>query len=352
MGTLEAWLKSGVRDGKNNFVVFFYSKLVGSMTKTSLRCLACLAGLVSTITLAPVAQAQQAQEGTWQPLDTIAIVMFMVMGAALLGSLIIWRSRTPTQMQAVDDKYLENLRIVYGFWLLVGALLATIAVLVVSLVAFYPITNRVTDIVAIIASVTGVIGTLTAAFFGIQQAAAGRSQAMTTLTQLRAQGTEGVAPYMLEPSSGPHAGGTKVSISGNGFTGANAVNFGVSEGTNFEFVNDGLIRATSPAAREGVNDVQVIVAFPGSTLNRVVGTFSYYTIEPSQGAGGERITIRGAGLQGVNAIKFGTEDAKGLARNADGSLSVEVPPKAAASDVDVKLYSSTNSFVVGKYHYT
>jgi uncharacterized membrane protein YidH (DUF202 family) len=323
------------------------------MTKAALRYIACL---VMALAAAPTAQAEE-QSNSWHPLDTIAIAIFLVMGGSLVLSLLIWRRQgAPSPSRAVDDKFLENLRIVYGFWLIVGALLATLAVLVVTLVALYPVSNRISDVVAVIASVTGVIGTLTAAFFGIQQAAAGRSQAMTTLTQLKAQGTESVVPYKLEPSFGPHAGGTRVSISGNGFTGSNAVNFGVMEGANFEFVNDGLIRATSPAAGKGVNGSQVTVIFPSATLNCAVGTFYYYTIEPSQGPAGEMITIQGSGLQGVNAVKFGTEDGKGLRHNADGSLSAEVPPNTGAADVDVKLCypvdAPTNSFVVGKYHYT
>jgi hypothetical protein len=88
--------------------------------------------------------------------------------------------------------------------------------------------------VAIIGAVTGVIGTLTAAFFGIQAAGAGRSQAITTLGEhLKAQGTVTPLPSKLEPPYGPHLGRTRVSITGNGFAGpprANGANFGVTPG--------------------------------------------------------------------------------------------------------------------------
>jgi hypothetical protein len=49
-------------------------------------------------------------------------------------------------------------------------LLITFLVLVVTLTALGPANPQTTDIVAIIGSITGVIGTLTAAFFGIQAA--------------------------------------------------------------------------------------------------------------------------------------------------------------------------------------
>ncbi|MBV8239554.1 MAG: IPT/TIG domain-containing protein, partial [Hyphomicrobiales bacterium] len=143
----------------------------------------------------------------------------------------------------------------------------TLLVLVITLTAFAPEEPKTTDIVAIISAVTGVIGTLTAAFFGIQAAGAGRSQAMTTLgEQIKAQGTvTTTTPSKLEPSYGPHAGSTRVSITGNGFQGASGANFGVTPGADFEFVNDGLVRATSPSAVAGVDEAKVVVVFPGTS---------------------------------------------------------------------------------------
>jgi uncharacterized Tic20 family protein len=275
----------------------------------------------------------------------------------VLGGLIVWQWRRDAS-RAKDDKDLEALRIVYGFWLIVYALLIALLVLVVTLIALSSDT-KTTDIVAIIGTVTGLITTLTAAFFGIQQAGAGRSQAMTALSdQVKAQGPDGAAAYKLEPSYGPHAGGTRVSISGNGFTRANAVNFGETPGTNFEFVNDGLVRANSPPAPDGVNEAKVSVVFPGATpVNREVGTFYYYTINPSHGPANVEtpVTIRGSGLQAANAVMFGEKPGTALTRKPPDSLEVKAPSADKAGDVDVKVLfpvdSPTNSFVVGKYHY-
>jgi hypothetical protein len=108
-----------------------------------------------------------------------------------------------------------------------------------------------------------------------------------------------------------------------------------------------------------VDDTKVVVAFPGtSPTNREVGTFYYYTIDPSHGpaAGGNSVTIRGSGLKGANAVKFGTTDGTNLTTAADGlSVTVNVPTGTAGTDVDVKVLfpveAATNSFVVGKYHY-
>jgi uncharacterized membrane protein len=99
----------------------------------------------------------------------------------LVVLLIAWQSR---QTQAKDDdKILEELRIIYGFWLIVAVLLIALLVLVVTLTAIVPTATRAPDIVAIAGTVTGLITTLTAAFFGIQQAGAGRSQALTALAR-------------------------------------------------------------------------------------------------------------------------------------------------------------------------
>jgi uncharacterized Tic20 family protein len=289
---------------------------------------------------------------------SVAIAAFIVLGICLLGALFVWRGRRD-QSRATAEKDLEGQRISYGFWLVIGALLITFLVLVVTLTALAPQEPKTTDVVAIIGSVTGVIGTLTAAFFGIQAAGAGRSQAMTALSDhLKTQESLN-APGKFEPNFGPHSGGTRISITGNGFTGANGANFGVTPGVNFEFVNDGLVRANSPLAPDGVDEAKINLIFPGSTPpNREVGTFYFYTIEPCRGAAGQIVTIRGSGLKDVKTVKFGkAEAAVPAAGRSARELKVPTPPKdkGDANDVDVTLIfpveAPTNFFVVGKYRY-
>lgn len=290
----------------------------------------------------------------------VAIALFIALAICLLGALFIWGRWRRDQSQAIEEKDLEALRISYGFWLVVGSLLITFLVLVVTLTALHPDKPQTTDIVAIIGAVTGVIGTLTAAFFGIQAAGAGRSQAMTALSgQLKTQGTLAAAPGKFEPPYGPHSGGTRTSITGNGFTGATGANFGVTQAENFEFVNDGLIRANSPPAADGVDEANVTMVFPGSSPpNREVGTFYYYTIDPCHGGAGQTVTIRGSGLKEVKAVKFGKKEVAVLPNGGSRELKVQTPSRQEAGnvdEVDVALIfpvdSPTNFFVVGKYHY-
>ena len=295
---------------------------------------------------------------------TVLLLCFVTL--VLIG-VIVWQwKRTPQAKD--DDKALEGLRIIYGFWLIVVALLIALLVLFVTL-ATIKISEqpKTTDLVAIIGTVTGLITTLVAAFFGIQQAGAGRSQAMTALAQLRGPGPDGTGVSKLEPACGPHSGGTKVSVTGNGFTGASAVNFGATPGTNFKFENDGLITVNCPEAPPKVEEAKVSIVFPStSPLNREVGTFYYYTINPSHGlaGGGTTVRILGSGLKEVCAVKFGATDATELTkldtdpesgRECRDVTAPAAPAGAAGSDVTVQLVypveSKLKTSVIGTYHY-
>jgi hypothetical protein len=68
-----------------------------------------------------------------------------------------------------------------------------------------------------------------------------------------------VAPSItsINPTSGPLAGGTSVTITGSKFTGATAVKFGANNATAFTVDSDTQITATSPPGAAGVVDVTV-----------------------------------------------------------------------------------------------
>ena len=329
-----------------------------------LRYLACLIGVFGMIAVLPARAESQAGGAELNRLvglvgGLIGGVLFLV----FLGSLIAWQWRKTSQVKD-DDKALEELRIIYGFWLIVGALLIALLVLIITLTAI-PINTatatKATDIVAIAGTVTGLITTLTAAFFGIQQAGAGRSQALTALAQ--GGRAAGAVVGKLDPSYGPHSGGTKLTITGNGFTGVSGVNFGATPGTNFKFENDGLVTVNSPPAQSKDNEAKVYVVFPStSPPNSEVGTFYYYTIEPSHGpaAGGQGVTIIGSGLKDVSAVKFGEKDGANLGPltpdpSGRESRAVTAPAGSPGSDVPIKLVFPVDTgnkiSVIGTYHY-
>lgn len=94
----------------------------------------------------------------------------------------------------------------------------------------------------------------------------------------------------VSPSSGPAAGGTAVTITGTGFTGATAVAFGGAPATSFTVVSGTQIQATAPAAaRTGTVDVTVVTpAGPSASV-----TADQYTYQANPPAIDGQVTAKG-----------------------------------------------------------
>jgi hypothetical protein len=148
----------------------------------------------------------------------------------------------------------------------------------------------------------------------------------------------------LSPASGPQAGGTVVTITGSGFTGATAVKFGADNATNVTVLSDSRIQATAPAGTGTVN-VQVIT--PGGTSAIVAADqFSYVVVPapvvtavaPNSGltTGGTTVTITGSGFTGVTAVQFGATTATSFTVVNDTTITA-VAPALSAGTVDVKV---------------
>ena len=79
----------------------------------------------------------------------------------------------------------------------------------------------------------------------------------------------------ISPVSGPWVGGTSVTITGSGFSGATAVEFGTAAASSFSVNSAGTqITAVSPAAAAGAVDVTVVTA-GGTSLTSSADEFSY-----------------------------------------------------------------------------
>lgn len=81
--------------------------------------------------------------------------------------------------------------------------------------------------------------------------------AVAAYTYIPTPATSGIGP-----GNGPAEGGTVVTLTGTGFTGATAVSFGATPATSFTVNSDTSITATSPA---GTGTVSVTVTAPGGT---------------------------------------------------------------------------------------
>ena len=107
-------------------------------------------------------------------------------------------------------------------------------------------------------------GALNAVQFG-DGANLGPTNAQAEVTELEfSQGAAAPAVTGVSPGSGPVSGGTSVTITGSGFTGATAVNFGGTVASSFTVNGDTSVTATAPAAT-AVGPVDVTVTTPSGT---------------------------------------------------------------------------------------
>ncbi|MBH0024910.1 IPT/TIG domain-containing protein [Salinibacterium sp. SWN248] len=142
----------------------------------------------------------------------------------------------------------------------------------------------------------------------------------------------------LTPTSGPLAGGTEVTITGSGFTGATGVTFDGDAGTSFTVVSDTKITVTSPAHAAG--DAAVVVVHP--IINAAAGDFTYTSaptiasLAPATGstAGGTVVTITGSGFTGATGVTFDGDAGTSFTVVSDTEITVTSPARSAG-EIDV-----------------
>ena len=143
----------------------------------------------------------------------------------------------------------------------------------------------------------------------------------------------------ISPAVGPITGGTSVTISGTGFQGATAVDFGDTAASSFVVNPAGtLITVTSPAGVAGLVDVTVTTA-TGTSAKSSADRFGYApvvsAVNPARGpaTGGTRTTIAGAGFTGASTVLFGSTQATFTVLT--DALIVVTSPAGIAGLVDV-----------------
>lgn len=146
----------------------------------------------------------------------------------------------------------------------------------------------------------------------------------------------------VSPAAGPAAGGTIVAITGSGFTGATAVNFGASAATSYIVNSSTSITAVSPAG-SGTVDVKVLTPV-GLSATSTADQFTFVVaapevagISPSSGpsAGGTSVAITGTNFSGVSAVYFGTVAAASFKVNSKTSITAVSPASSGTVDVTV-----------------
>ena len=150
------------------------------------------------------------------------------------------------------------------------------------------------------------------------------------------------APTVLSvnPTSGPLAGGTVVTITGTGFQSGATVKFGGVAATNVTFGSATQITATSPAHAAGA--VDVVVTNPDTQTGTLTAGYLYASaptvtsVSPVGGplAGGTVVTITGTGFQSGATVKFGGVAATSVTFGSATQITATSPAHAAGA-VDV-----------------
>jgi alpha-tubulin suppressor-like RCC1 family protein len=147
----------------------------------------------------------------------------------------------------------------------------------------------------------------------------------------------------LSVKGGPATGGTTVTITGLGFTGATGVSFAGVPATNVTVIGNTSITAVSPTGVAGPADVRV-TSVGGTSAVVKKDQFRYAPVvelvSPANGpkAGGNTVTITGAGFpEGANTVKFkfGKATSKSVQCTSNTSCTVLVPLSKAAGTFDV-----------------
>ena len=161
----------------------------------------------------------------------------------------------------------------------------------------------------------------------------------------------------VNPAGGPTGGGTSVTVTGTGFTGATAVDFGASNpGTSIDVLSPTRLTVTSPS---GSGTVNVSVTTPNGTGTKD-SAFTYAlaptitSVSPSEGptSGGTVVTIDGTNLASPSVVAFGGNAGTVTASSAS-SITVTTPASSSAGLADVLVTTFGGSVTdTGAFTYT
>lgn len=133
----------------------------------------------------------------------------------------------------------------------------------------------------------------------------------------------------IVPDEGPESGGTAVTLTGTGFTGATGVTFDGVPATAVVVVNDTTITAVSPPHAPGI--VGVVVTAPGPDSGPLDFTYTpligVSAIDPGFGprAGGTVVDITGTCFTGATDVLFDGVSAASFTVDSDTSITATTP---------------------------
>jgi hypothetical protein len=151
----------------------------------------------------------------------------------------------------------------------------------------------------------------------------------------------------LTPTSGPAAGGTTVTLTGNDLLGATAVLFDGAAAASYIVESATRITAVTPVHASGATVVTVIT--PGGTSNPVgyvfLDTPVLFDLVPDQGPthGGTVVTLTGANLAATTSVRFDTVPAAFTVLSPTQITTVAPAGPAGPASVTVTTPAGTSS---------
>lgn len=152
------------------------------------------------------------------------------------------------------------------------------------------------------------------------------------------------------PREGPLAGGTEVTINGQGFTNDTQVLFGTFSSPRITFVSATQLKAIAP--RGLAADVVDLVVYNKNGVSTQRRSYTYLpdvrltSVSPVTGplAGGTTVTLRGTGLLGTTGVRFGATDATSVTVVSATEVTAVTPAATAAGAVDVTITTPAGSW--------
>lgn len=147
-----------------------------------------------------------------------------------------------------------------------------------------------------------------------------------------------LSAFSVSPDFGTAAGGTTVTVKGQGFIGANKATFGGVNGSHVTIYSDSKLTVESPAAPD--SQVDIAVQTPAGTSPSIGGDLFHYVpelkgVSPNQGplTGGNSVTVTGVALSSGHGFEysFGGVPATAVSCSSSTSCTMNVPAHGLGS---------------------
>ncbi|WP_375502411.1 beta strand repeat-containing protein [uncultured Jatrophihabitans sp.] len=143
----------------------------------------------------------------------------------------------------------------------------------------------------------------------------------------------------VTPATGTSLGGTKVTVTGSGFSNTTEVDFGTAAGTGVNVLSDTKLTVVSPQHAGGAVSIAVVTT-TGTSASGSTDTFTYVvpaptvlSVNPASGptTGGTTVTITGTAFSAATQVRFGNLAATSFTVVSDTTITATSPAQASGT---------------------